>query len=107
MNDEGAMRVLHRITHHAKQAQPRLEWKTLGGAPFVDRDTLDELHDQIRHPVWREAAVEQGADVGMSQLGEHLTFGAKALDGVGVGRARSRILTATSCRYWPSARSAR
>ena len=29
MNDEGAMRVLHRITHHAKQAQPRLERKTL------------------------------------------------------------------------------
>ena len=92
VNDEGAMRVLDGVTHHAKQAQPRLERKTLSGAPFVDRNAVDQLHDQIRRPVGREAAVEQTGDVGMGQLCEHLSLGAKALDGVGVARARSEDL---------------
>ena len=55
-------------------------------------NAVDELHHQIRRPVGREAAVEQAGDVGMGQLGEHLSFGAKALDGVGVARARSEDL---------------
>ena len=92
VNDEGAMRVLDRVAHHAKQAQPSLERKTLSGAPFADRNAVDELHHQIRSPIGREAAVEQTRDVGMGQLCEHLSLGTKAIDGVGVARARSEDL---------------
>ena len=108
MNDEGAMRVLDRVTHHAKQAQPRLERKTLRGAPFVDRDAVDELHHQIRRPIGREAAVEQGGDVGMGQaVRAPVVRCESARWRRGRSRPDPRILTATSCRYWPSARSAR
>ena len=71
-------------------------------------NAVDELHDQIRRPVGREAAVEQAGDVGMGQAGRAPVVRCESARWRR-GRAGPirRILTATSCRYWPSARSAR
>ena len=89
MDHQGAMRVLHGIAHHAKQPQPCVERQAFGGAPFRDRDAIDELHDEIRCSVRRKPAVDETSDVGMDQVCEHLSLGAKALDGVRVARARA------------------
>ncbi len=79
--------MLHGITDHAKQAQALLERAALRGAPFVDRYAVNQLHDQIGGSVRGKAAVEQSGDVGVSQMCEHLSLGAQALDGVRVPRA--------------------
>ncbi len=92
MDDQGAMRVLHGITHDTKEPQPGFERQTLGGAPFGDGDAIDELHDEIRCAVGREPAVEEARDVGVEQMGEHLSLGPKALDGVRVAWARTHEL---------------
>jgi hypothetical protein len=87
MDDQGAMGVLHGITDHAKQAQALLERAPLRAAPFIDGYAVNQLHDQIRGSVGGKAAVEQPCDVGVSQMCEHLSLGAQALDGVRVARA--------------------
>ena len=92
VDDQRAVRVLHRVAHDAKQPEPRLERQTLRRAPFGDRNTVNQLHHEIGCAIGCEPAVEERRDVGMDQAGEHLALCTKPLERVGVPRARPHQL---------------
>ena len=92
VHDEGAVRVLHGLAHRAKQTKTSFKRQTLGGAPFRDRNSVHELHDEVGCAVGRESAVDETGDAGMDQARQHLSLSAKALDGVRVARARTHKL---------------
>ena len=69
VHDERAVRVLHRLAHHAKEPQTFFKRQALGGTPFGDRDAVHELHHEVGSSVGRESAVDETGDVGMDQAG--------------------------------------
>ena len=46
-----------------------------------DGEPVDELHDDVGLPVGRDAAIEEGGDVLVIEVGEDLAFVAEAADG--------------------------
>jgi hypothetical protein len=78
MHHQVLVGILHGQTHSAEQAEPFFDGEPVGITVFVDRLSLDQLHDHIRKPVLGCPAVQQTGDVGMLQVGQNLAFGAKA-----------------------------
>ena len=79
-------------SHTTRNRRSRASSGSRSRRTIADRYAVDELHHEIGRAFGRDAAVEQARDVGMGQMCEHLSFGQKAIDGVGVARARSEDL---------------
>ena len=92
MHDKGAVRVLHGLADHTEETQTSFKRQALGGTPVRDRDAIHELHDEVGRSVGRESPIDETGDVGINQSGQHLSLGAKTLDGVRVARARTHKL---------------
>lgn len=62
------------------------EVEALGGveaflvAPFVDRESIDVLHDDVRAAVVGGAAIEEAGNIGVIEGGDNLPFAAEALE---------------------------
>src|SRR5580700_3381223 len=79
MNDATAMRVFHSVAHSAEQLQPIADGEALFVTVAVDRNSLHEIHHQVRESFTRGATVEQGDDIWMIQFRQGLTLGEEAL----------------------------
>src|SRR5262249_6861614 len=70
VHDETAVRGRHGVAAVAQQVDARVYGERVRAAIRGDRLALDELHDEVRTPVVRGAAVEEPRDVRVFEPGE-------------------------------------
>src|SRR6187455_740280 len=79
MDDELAVRVVHRVAHDAEQSQALGRGELVRIAIIVNGfSALDQFHHEVRQAVFGRAAIEQPSDVRMVQSRENLPFVAEA-----------------------------
>ena len=69
MNYHVLVGIVHDLTHRLEQFQAFTNGEPVAIAVFVNRDTLDEVHDQIGPAFFGGTAVEQFDNVRMVQRG--------------------------------------
>ena len=81
VDDEVLVGVLDGGRDLAQEREARAQGEAVGGGVGGDGDAVDVLHDEVRLAVGGDAAVEQGGDVPVVEVGEDLAFVAEAADG--------------------------
>ena len=74
VDDEAAVRVLHRRAHPLEQPEPLGDGELALVAVAIDGHALHVLHDEVGQPLLGGAAVQEPGDVGVLQPGEDLPF---------------------------------
>ena len=88
MDDEIAVRELHRAADLQKQAEPVVDGERRVLAVVVDAPTVDVFHDEIGQSLFGCAAIEEPRDQRMFELGEDLPLAAKAPQQIFVAERR-------------------
>ncbi|MNM83108.1 hypothetical protein D3C81_951550 [compost metagenome] len=91
MQHQPRMRGLHRVADFQEQIEPLAQIRFVPRAVHIQRLAMDELHDQIRMPCRRGAAVIETGDVGMLQAGEDAPLRRKTLGHTRAGFALQEL----------------
>ena len=100
------LRCAYSAAEHTGRKRPDAvgNGQQMGVAVAIDGQPIDVLHDEIGSAIGAHAAVEETSNVGVVELGQDLTLGAKALSKEMSTEVSTDVLKATLRSNWPSAR---
>ena len=100
VHDQVLVGVLDRRTDLAQELEPRAQRELVRGSVVGDRTPVDVLHDDVGLPVGRDAAIEEGGDVLVIEVGEDLALKDKKIaDGMS-SKNKSRGQFCISEKIW-------
>ena len=91
VHDQVLMGLMHCLAELLKKAQAQRQCRLALHQPARQHDAFDVLHDQVRLPLRRGAAVEQSCNVRMHQARQNLTLAAQPLERASAGESADQL----------------